>query len=130
MEKKSKNYRMLEYYRKKFLEYASRCEADEEIRLATEYEVKVNLLNIKTYSAFFQGARKMMCYWAEYEPLIENKVFKEAIIRLITSDLRYMDMFLTQSHEMRFRNHQYDNKGKLTKVEAFFVEKLIVYRKV
>lgn len=130
MKKKSKNERMLEYYKKMFLEYAKRCEADEEMRLATEYEIKVNLLNIRDYSAFLQGARRVMCYWSEYEHTQDNKAFKDAIVRLITSDLRYMGMFLTESHEMRFKNHQYDKKGKLVKVEAYFAEKVTVYREV
>lgn len=51
-------------------------------------------------------------------------------VRLITSDLRYMDMFLTKSHEMRFKNHQHDKNGKLVKVEAYFAEKVTVYREV
>lgn len=121
---------MLEYYREKFLEYAKRCESDEEMRLATEYEIKVNLLNVRDYSAFLQGARRAMCYWSEYEHAQDNKVFKDAIVRLITSDLRYMGMFLTKSHEMRFKNHQYNKKGKLVKVEAYFAEKVTVYREV
>lgn len=130
MNKKSNNYKKLEYYKKMFLEYASRCEADEEMRLATEYEIKVNILNIREYSAFLQGARKMMCYWSEYELLPDNKVFKDAIVRLITSELRYMDMFLMQSHELRFKNHQYNKKGKLLKVEAYFAEKVTIYKEV
>ena len=121
---------MLEYYKKMFLEYAKRCEADEEMRLASEYEIKVNLLNIRDYSAFLQGARRAMCSWSEYEHLQDNKVYKDAIVRLITSNLRYMDMFLTQSHEMRFKNHQHDKKGNLIKVEAYFAEKVTVYREV
>ena len=130
MAKKSKNEKELEYYKKMFLEYARRCEADEEMRLASEYEIKVNLLNIRDYSAYLQGARRMMCYWSEYEPLIDNKAFKDAIVKLITSELRYMDMFLTESYEMRFKNHQYDKKGKLVKVEAYFAEKVTIYKEV
>lgn len=130
MAKNKKNERMLEYYRKMFLEYAKRCESEEEARLAAEYEIKVNLLNIREYSAFLQGARRMMCFWSEYESLPDNKVFKDAIVKLITSDLRYMDMFLTQSHEMRFRKHQYDKKGKLVKVEAYFAEKVTIYKEL
>ena len=130
MAKKSKNEKWLEYYKKMFLEYARRCEADEEMRLASEYEIKVNLLNIRDYSAYLQGARRMMCYWSEYEPLIDNKAFKDAIVKLITSELRYMDMFLTESYEMRFKNHQYDKKGKLVKVEAYFAEKVTIYKEV
>lgn len=130
MAKKSKNEKGLEYYKKMFLEYARRCEADEEMRLASEYEIKVNLLNIRDYSAYLQGARRMMCYWSEYEPLIDNKAFKDAIVKLITSELRYMDMFLTGSYEMRFKNHQYDKKGKLVKVEAYFAEKVTIYKEV
>lgn len=130
MAKKSKNEKKLEYYKKMFLEYARRCEADEEMRLASEYEIKVNLLNIRDYSAYLQGARRMMCYWSEYEPLIDNKAFKDAIVKLITSELRYMDMFLTESYEMRFKNHQYDKKGKLVKVEAYFAEKVTIYKEV
>lgn len=126
----TKNKKMMEYYKKMFLEYASRCEADEEMRLATEYEVKVKLHNITQYSTYLQGARMAMLFWDEYKSLKSEKAYDDAVLKLATSDLRHMDMFLNQTCEIRFRNHEKDKKGKIKKVEAYFAERVILYKEV
>lgn len=130
MDKKTKNQKMMEYHKSKFLEYAQLVESDEEIRLATEHEVKVSLMKIREYSSYMQGARKAMLFWDEYKSLKNEKAYDDAVLRLVTSDLRYMNMFLTQSNEIRFRNHERDKKGKIKKVEAYFVEKITLYKEV
>lgn len=130
MNKKTKNQKMLDYHKREFLKYAQLVECDEEIKFATEYEVKVNLRNIREYSSYLQGARKAMLFWDEYKSLKSEKVYDDAILKLVTSDLRYMDIFLSQSKEIMFRNHERDKKGKIKKVEAYFVEKITLYKEV
>lgn len=126
----SKARKMMEYYRKRFLEYAEVVESEEEQRLAAEYEPKVNLRNILQWSAYMQGARRAILYVMEHSGDYDSGVYRNAVFRLITSDLRYMGMFLTEQNEICFRNHRRDKKGKLVSVEAYFAEKVTVYREV
>ena len=66
----------------------------------------------------------------EHEGDYDNKVYRDAVFRLITSDLRYMGMFLTESHDIYYRNHKRDKKGKLISCEAYFAEKVVIYKEV
>jgi hypothetical protein len=66
----------------------------------------------------------------EHEGDYDNKVYRDAVFRLITSDLRYMGMFLTESHDICYRNHKWDKKGKLISCEAYFAEKVVIYKEV
>ena len=97
---KSKAERNLEYYKEKYLEALKAFENEEELRLAALHQPKVNLLNIQHWSAYMQGARKAFLYILEHEGDYDNKVYRDAVFRLITSDLRYMGMFLTESHDI------------------------------
>lgn len=127
---KSKAERKLEYHKERYLEALKEFESEEELRLAALYEPKVNLLNIQHWSAYMQGARKAFLYVMEHGDDYDNKVYRDAVFRLITSDLRYMGMFLTESHTICFRNHVQNKKGKLISVEAYFAEKVTIYREV
>lgn len=130
MEKRTKYQKMMEYHKKEFLKYAQLVESDMEIKFATEFEVKVNLVKIREYSCYLQGARKGMLLWDEYKSLKNEKAYDDALLRLATSDLRYMDMFLAQNHEIRFRNHERNKKGKLMKADAYFVERITLLKEV
>ena len=127
---KSKAERNLEYYKEKYLEALKHFESEEELRLAALHEPKVNLLNIQHWSAYMQGARRAFLYVMEHGDDYDNKVYRDAVFRLITSDLRYMGMFLTESHEICYRNHKRDKKGKLISCEAYFAEKVVIYKEV
>ena len=127
---KSKAERNLEYYKEKYLEALKHFESEEELRLAALHEPKVNLLNIQHWSAYMQGARRAFLYVMEHGDDYDNKVYRDAVFRLITSDLRYMGMFLTESHDICYRNHKRDKKGKLISCEAYFAEKVVIYKKV
>ena len=98
--------------------------------MAALHEPKVNLLNIQHWSAYMQGARRAFLYVLEHGDDYDNKVYRDAVFRLITSDLRYMGMFLTESHDICYRNHKRDKKGKLISCEAYFVEKVVIYKEV
>lgn len=84
------------------------------------------------WSAYLQGARRAFLLMHEYyKPKRgEDAIYTDAVFKLITSDLRYTGMFLTQSHDLLFKNLKRDNKGKLVSVEAYFAEKVTIYRKV
>lgn len=127
---KSKAERNLEYYKEKYLEALKHFESEEELRLAALHEPKVNLLNIQHWSAYMQGARRAFLYVMEHGDDYDNKVYLDAVFRLITSDLRYMGMFLTESHDICYRNHKRDKKGKLISCEAYFAEKVVIYKEV
>lgn len=127
---KSKAERNLEYYKEKYLEALKHFESEEELRLVALHEPKVNLLNIQHWSAYMQGARRAFLYVMEHGDDYDNKVYRDAVFRLITSDLRYMGMFLTESHDICYRNHKRDKKGKLISCEAYFAEKVVIYKEV
>lgn len=127
---KSKAEHNLEYYKEKYLEALKHFESEEELRLAALHEPKVNLLNIQHWSAYMQGARRAFLYVMEHGDDYDNKVYRDAVFRLITSDLRYMGMFLTESHDICYRNHKRDKKGKLISCEAYFAEKIVIYKEV
>ena len=127
---KSKAERNLEYYKEKYLEALKHFESEEELRLAALHEPKVNLLNIQHWSAYMQGARRAFLYVMEHGDDYDNKVYRDAVFRLITSDLRYMGMFLTESHDICYRNHKRDKKGKLISCDAYFAEKVVIYKEV
>lgn len=124
----------LEYCRKAYLDALKAYEQDEELRLAMTNEVKVNLRNIHDWSVYMQGARRAFILYRE---LLESckgdrdkAVYTDAIHKLITSDLRYTGMFLAGGYTICYRNHQRDKKGKLVSCEAFFADKVEVYRDV
>ena len=127
---KSKAERNLEYYKEKYLEALKHFESEEELRLAALHEPKVNLLNIQHWSAYMQGARRAFLYVMEHGDDYDNKVYRDAVFRLITSDLRYMGMFLTESHDICYRNYKRDKKGKLISCEAYFAEKVVIYKEL
>ena len=130
MAKQSKAERKLERCKNLYLEALKAFESEEELRLAALHQPKVNLLNIQHWSAYMQGARKAFLYIMEHEGDFGNKVYRDAVFRLITSDLRYMGIFLTESHEICFRNQKRDKKGKLISCEAYFAEKFVIYKEV
>lgn len=127
---KTKAERTLEYYKERYLDALKAFESEEELRLAALHEPKVNLLNIQHWSAYMQGARRAFLYVMEHEHDYDNNIYRDAVFRLITSDLRYMGMFLTESHTICFRNHKRDKKGKLVSCEAYFAEKITIYKEV
>lgn len=127
---KTKAERNLERRKRDYLEALKQFESEEEQRLAALHEPKVSLNNIIQWSAYMQGARKAFLYMMEHESDYDNKIYRDAVFKLITSELRYMGMFLTQSNEICFRNHKRDKKGKLVSVEAYFAEKVIIYKEV
>ena len=128
--KSSKAKKHLEYCKKEYLKALEHFESCEEERLAALHEPKVNLQNIIQWSAYMQGARQALLWMLEHEDEFDNKVYKQAALKLITSELRYVGMFLTQQNQICFRNHKRDKKGKLVSVEAYFAEAVTVYREI
>ena len=88
MAKQSKGERRLERFNRDYIEALKAFESEEELRLAALHEPKVSLLNIQHWSAYMQGARKAFLYIMEHEGDYDNKVYRDAVFRLITSDLR------------------------------------------
>lgn len=103
-----------------------------ERRMAVETDIKINLQNLVYYSAYYQGARNVAEKLIPY--VMQNyrgdeKVYIKAELDLITSSLRNMQFWLDET-QIRYRNHERDKKGKLTKCEAYFVERETITREV
>ena len=128
-----KNEKRLKKAEKEYLEALKAYERDEELRLAMIHQPKVNLQNIMYYSAYMQGARMAVVRFGEmYMPKSksEEAVYSRAVFKLITSNIRYTALFLAGCHDICYRNHKRDNRGKLESVEAFFAEPKVVYSEV
>lgn len=128
--KNSKAKKNLEICKREYLKALEHFESCEEERLAALHEPKVNLQNIIQWSAYMQGARQALLWMLEHEDEFAGKVYKQAALKLITSELRYVGMFLTQQNQICFRNHKRDKKGKLVSVEVYFAEAVTIYREI
>lgn len=121
MKKKNIYEKRLNTYRellKKFID-------EEEVRVALEQPVRLNLTNVYYYSAYYQGARMGILRASEWmldRIKGEEKVYAKAELDLITKDVRYTEMFL-QGQTIRYRNHEKKGK-KLVKCEAYFSERV------
>ncbi|MCR5366517.1 MAG: hypothetical protein K6E67_10295 [Prevotella sp.] len=96
-----------------------------ERRLAVEKPLKVHLEKLIHYSAYYQGVRKGLTAALsiiEHPPKGEERIYMEAEFRLYTSSLRNAQLW-DDGMQIRYRNWEKDKKGKLTKCEAYFVEK-------
>lgn len=94
----------------------------------------VNLRRVDQWAWKIAGARQLMRRLQEHLFMGKGdknwKVFDDAIITLIMDSSIHMDYFLNEECEIRFRNHEYDKKGKLKKCEAYFARKRVVYEEV
>lgn len=123
----------LEKAKKYYLDALKDFEQDEERRLAMLYQPKVSLNNIIHYSAYMQGARIAMIRLHElYKPSSksEDKIYTDAVFKLITSDIRYTALFLEGATDIFYRNHVRDKKGRLVSVEAYFGERVTTVREL
>lgn len=122
----------LEKAKQWYLEELKKFEADEEKRLAVLHQPKVNLLNIQHYSAYYQGARMALIRFNDdsFGDGKNSKIYKDAVFKLITSDIRYMQMYLDGCYDICYRNHKTDKKGKLISCEAYFAEKVTIYKEL
>ena len=85
----------------------------------------MNLQNICWYAAYYHGAMAGVRLMGEH--LIhyakgEDKVYAESLIRLVSSDVRNVNLFL-DGYSIAFRNHQLKGK-KLIKVDSYFYERI------
>lgn len=53
----------------------------------------------------------------------ENKVYRDAELRLIMRDKRSIQLFLDGCYDIMYRNHKRDKKGKLISCEAYFADR-------
>lgn len=112
------------------------CEEDEAKRFVFTNEVRINLQRVTHFGAYMQGARalleRLLADISTHSlPLSgfsgkDGKVYDAAIVALIRSDLKHLDMYLSGDHQISFRNHQKDKKGRLTSVEAYFTHRVTI----
>ena len=128
----TKAEKRLEIAKKEYIEALQAFEAEEEIRLAIQHQPKVNLNNIVYFSAYYQGAR--MALLRMHEDLFgqgkDSKIYKDAVMKLITSDIRYTVMYMEGATQICYRNHVRDKKGKLVSCEAYFGEPVTIYKEL
>lgn len=95
-----------------------------ESRLAVEKDIKVNLQNIVQYGAYLMGAldaSKTIISYVNWNAKGEEKVYSDAELVLMTQSKRTMELFLNGT-QVAYRNWERNNKGKLVKCEAYFIE--------
>ncbi len=119
----------LTYAEKKTIERAlAILEAHEDERakrFAIENEVKIDLHKMVYYASYYQGAlmaAKHLVKYATWNAKGDDRVYRDAELALITQSKRTMELFMDGT-PICYRNHERDKKGKLTKCEAYFVER-------
>jgi hypothetical protein len=101
-------------------------------RFAVENDVKIDLHKMVFYAAYYQGAlmaaRSMVSYALQnYKG--EDIVYRDAELALITQSKRTMELFMDGT-QIRYRNHERDKKGRLTKCEAYFYKEHRIIQEV
>lgn len=111
---------------------------EEEIRVALDSVILVELRNVQMYSAYYNGARKAFEMMADEYSFIhqsygrtkgETEVYRKAIFDLINEDIRKTEMFLS-GENIGFCNHVKDKKGKVVKCDAYFFEEYTLRKKI
>ena len=101
-------------------------------RFAVENDVKIDLHKMVFYAAYYQGAlmaaRSVMGY-ALQNAKGEDIVYRDAELALITQSKRTMELFMDGT-QIRYRNHERDKKGRLTKCEAYFYKEQRIIQEV
>lgn len=103
------------------------------MRLAEKLDTNIKLQNVHYFGAYLDGARAMLRKLQDHELINpkekREKVYCDAQIQLILEDKHKTNLFL-QGEQIRYRNHQKDKKGKLTKCEAYFALAKTVYEEI
>ena len=78
------------------------------------------------YGAYYGGAlmasTKIVEEYLNKPCKADNRPYREAEIRLITSGKRQMQHYLDGVYKIRYRNHVQDKKGRVVKCEAYFAD--------
>lgn len=105
-------------------------------RMAVEKDIKVDLRNLAFYSSYYNGAiAAVRRFFAALfmttgrKPKGDDWIYMEAEWKLVTSNLRSMQLFL-DGCDVRYRNWKHNKKGKLESCEAYFVERRMVTQEV
>lgn len=102
-------------------------------KIAALVDVPIDMRKLQTYSAYLQGARKAMEVMAKHFPQIfkgKEAVYNKAEFELAISSLRAVDLFLSDEHEIHFRNHISNKQGKCVKCEAYFADRVSVTKEI
>lgn len=102
-------------------------------KLAAQITQPVDMRKLYAYSAYLQGARKAMEIMAKHFPQIfkgKEAVYNKAEFLLAVSSLRNTDLYLSDEHEIHFRNHISNKKNKCIKCEAYFVDRVTIDKEV
>lgn len=121
MKKRNPYERLLDTYREQLKKYIG----EEEVRLALEQPMQVNLMNIRYYSAYYAGAHaalRMCVDWFSEQVMVKERPYVRAVLTLAAKSPRHTEMFLS-GQTIRYRNHVRKG-GKVVGCEAYFVERM------
>ena len=94
----------------------------------------INLSKVQDYGMYYLGAllavTKVLEMIQSPDWKINEKPYREAILRLIVKDKRSMQLFMDGWYQICFRNHKKDKKGKVTYAEAYFAEQKTRYEEI
>jgi len=87
----------------------------------------MNEQDLEYYGAYYLGAltaaKKVIEEYVNKAWTGENKVYRDADIKLITRDKRSMQLFMDGLYDIMYRDHKRNAKGKLVYVEAYFADR-------
>ena len=128
----------LERAKAEYIEAMGKVQTEEEIRIALQAEIKVNIRNVQIYSAYYSGARRAFEMMSDEDSVLkrsygrnkaEDAVYRKAIFDLITEGKRKTELFMSGA-DIGFCNHEKDKKGKLKKCDAYFFEEYTLRKKI
>lgn len=102
-------------------------------KMAACVNTPVDTRKVYVYAAYLQGARKAMEVMAKHFPQIfkgKEAVYNKAEFQLAISSLRNTDLYLSEEHEIHFRNHEAGKNGKCIKCEAYFSDRVVIDKEV
>ena len=87
----------------------------------------MNENSVEYYGAYYLGAllaaKKVIEQYVNKPWQGENKVYREAELKLITRDKRSMQLFMDGVYDICYKNHKRNAKGKLIYCEAYFADR-------
>lgn len=90
--------------------------------------------SVEYYGAYYLGAllavKKVVEMMNEEDWKHLEKPYREATLKLITKDKRSMQLYMDGCHEICYRNHVKDKKGKVKSCEAYFADRRVMYKEV
>ena len=93
-----------------------------------------DLHRLQDYGMYYLGAllavKKVLEMIQHPDWRTQEKPYRDAILRLIVKDKRSMQLFMDGCHDICYRDHKRDRKGRLTWCEAYFADRTTRYKEI